>query len=162
MPGIALSRRIVSYLPLPRGFRRRWLARLSKAWYRAELEKARQTNNKDRTKELQWEQREDAQEEFEWGEIEYSNKFERTARQVRVPIPPYGDAGSDLTPGWIQSRFFGEPYLSQQGIAEIREAIRREQTWRQQRRAHLITWVTALTGLVGALTGLLAIVLRTK
>ena len=37
-----------------------------------------------------------------------------------------------------------------------------EQTWRQQRRAHWIMWVTALTGLVGALTGLLAIVLRTK
>lgn len=159
---MTLSQRIISHLPIPRGLRRRWLARLSKAWYRAELEKARQANNKDRIDQLQWEQREDAQEEFEWGEIEYTNKLERTARRLRVPMPPYGDAGGDLTPGWIQSRAFGEPYFSQQGIAEIREAIRREQTWRQQNRAHWITWVTALTGLVGTVTGLLAIVLHRK
>ena len=51
------------------------------------------------------------------------------------------------------------PYkvLSEKGVTELRSAIRRE---RKERREAHISWIAIIIGLIGAITGLLAVILK--
>ena len=51
--------------------------------------------------------------------------------------------------------------LTDQGIANVREEIRNELRWRHERRAHWINWFSVLVGLIGAITGLVAVLRAT-
>ena len=82
------------------------------------------------------------------------------ARSLLVPVPSR-DGGESGLPYWEEGQF-GTKHLSRVGIARIRAAIREEEKARREARAHWVIWVSALTGLVGAATGLLAIILRSR
>jgi len=78
-------------------------------------------------------------------------------RDMRIPIPPRHDkhgAESDL---WYQGHHTGGWYLTDQGIAFLRSEIRQEHKARHELRAQWIPWLLALTGLVGSITGLVAL-----
>lgn len=58
---------------------------------------------------------------------------------------------------WKQSNISGRYYLNQTGIAQLRESIRKE---KRGRREAAITWSAAITGIVGALTGLASVLMK--
>ena len=74
-----------------------------------------------------------------------------TATKLMVPIPDMKKEGVEF---WEQRD--GCYTLTDQGIAHLKTAIRVE---RKQRTEVYMPWVFALTGLIGAMTGLLAIIL---
>jgi hypothetical protein len=89
--------------------------------------------------------------------LRFTRRLTRQAKRLRVPAPPML-RGNELTDFWVMSDESGEIFLSEKGVARIRASIRQELDWRVRHRGHWITWVVALTGLVGAATGLLAII----
>jgi hypothetical protein len=78
----------------------------------------------------------------------------RKARKLMLPIPELGDENL-----WERCQFSNRSNLTEKGIAELRATIRREQ---KETREMYLPWVAAFTGLVGAITGLLAIILKLK
>jgi hypothetical protein len=82
----------------------------------------------------------------------------RSARRLHVPIPPvYGQDGAE-SEQWYQGSQTGRWCLSLSGIRELREEIRPEQKARHERRAQLVVWISAFTGIIGAITGLVAVI----
>lgn len=72
------------------------------------------------------------------------------AQKLLLPIPDYNDESYWETPNFSNRR-----HLTNKGIALLRSEIRKEL---HERRVGLLTWVAALTGLVGAVSGLVAII----
>lgn len=73
---------------------------------------------------------------------------ERT-EQLLLPLPPIDD---ELY--WQKSQFISGWLLTIKGVDEVRRSIRNEQ---QERRATWFSWLAAFTGLIGALSGLAAV-----
>lgn len=76
------------------------------------------------------------------------------AEKMALPTPTLSTE-SDL---WEKSDYTGKWYLSNNGIAEIRRSIRTE---RKEKRENFGFWATMLTtmliGVIGAVTGLIAV-----
>lgn len=90
-------------------------------------------------------------------QLYYSRKLLDRARHLRVLIPAYYDEGGQLTGDYDRSRFTDILHLTMQGETKVRAAIREEEKLRSERWARRIPYVTALTGLIGAITGLAAV-----
>jgi hypothetical protein len=78
----------------------------------------------------------------------------RKARRLMLPIPSHNDENM-----WGRCQFSNHYILTEKGITELRAIIRREQ---KETREMYLPWVAVLFGLVGAITGLLAIILKLK
>ena len=78
----------------------------------------------------------------------------RKARKLMLPIPEHGDENL-----WERCQYSNRSNLTEKGIAELRATIRREE---KENREIYFPWIAALTGLVGAITGLVAIILKLK
>ena len=72
------------------------------------------------------------------------------AQRHFLPVPDRND--DDM---W--NKFGYRKVLTDKGISQIRKTIRRE---KKERRDTYMPWIAAFTGLIGALTGLLAIILK--
>ena len=158
MDGVHFRERLLRLLPLPPRVRRRWRADFEERSYREALDDARKHGDTDEVERLKFSRMADHQLDFEDREIAYSKQLLSEARQLRVPVPPppysYGESEH-----WHMSAQ-GERYLSERGIGTVRKLIRSERRWLQEQRSHWIAWLTVLTGVIGALTGLLAVALR--
>jgi len=73
-----------------------------------------------------------------------------SARQLVLPIPAF-DKDSDT---WDESKITRRFRLSKKAMVEIRSLVRKE---RKERREGMMLWLAALIGLIGALSGLLAV-----
>ena len=99
-----------------------------------------------------------AEKMYEWEEIDLKiskhisiyllNETER----LLLPIP---DLNDDKEKMWNRKRAYG--ILSNKGISELKSAIRNE--YRERREAS-VTWMSLIIGLIGAATGLFAILLK--
>ena len=75
------------------------------------------------------------------------------ANKLIIPIPPFSKKEM-----WKASRYHSRrAVLKPNGIAELRKKIRNEQ---RDRRDVYLPWIVVTTGLIAALTGLLAVILR--
>ena len=79
------------------------------------------------------------------------------AQRLKIPIKTTPD--HELDEDWEKGTT-GTWYLSGKGVAKVREEIRKEEKWRREGRAHLILWLSAMTGLIGTITGLVAVLLK--
>lgn len=95
------------------------------------------------------------QEEYE---TIYSRRLVNKAIRLRLPVPerPYGE-GVYENENWHRAPYVGEWYLKPEGIRKLRAEIRAE---RKARSEQLGLWLTLLIGLIGAATGLMAVILR--
>lgn len=82
------------------------------------------------------------------------------ARKLKVPIPHRTVSDPDGDDIWTQGHQTGNWYLTDKGYSYMRLAIRSEIKERHEIRAHWVVWISVLTGLVGAVTGLLAVFSR--
>lgn len=148
----------VGRLPLPKGLRLAWQRRLIDRAFRRELADARRCNESPDTI-----QSIESSHHFELtmiGEEEddnYTRYLFRLAHRLRVPTPRMFDEGQKLTPDWEQGSTTGAWYLTETGVAKVREEIRRELRWRYERRGHWVAWLSGIVGILGALTGLVAV-----
>jgi len=82
----------------------------------------------------------------------------RRIRRLRLPIPPIRDTDGNESIYWYEGRQTGGWYLSDNGVRHLMQEIRQEVKERHESRAHYIVWLTALTGIIGSVTGLVAVV----
>jgi len=86
-----------------------------------------------------------------------SKQLLRKAMRLRVPSPPlHLDNGED-SGYWYEGSQTGGRYLTVTGFREVRSEIRQEQKSRHEQWAHLVVWISAVTGVIGAITGLVAV-----
>jgi hypothetical protein len=129
--------------------------------YRAAIESARRAGDSARLVELQQEKHWNDEIEHDERELACTQSLTREAHQLRVPLParpPYSDDPED-NEFWSWSRVYGQHYLSPTGYSTLRDSIRREREAQRGERNHLLQWIAAVTGLIGALTGLGAILI---
>lgn len=87
----------------------------------------------------------------------HSRQLLRRARVLRIPTPPVfvGDVlSSDYQPSGLDGHRY---YLSPAGEQKVRSAIREEEKYRSERWTRRIPYITALSGLVGTITGLVVL-----
>jgi hypothetical protein len=100
----------------------------------------------------------------------FSEDLLRRAHKLRVPIPPYIDLNADAAPEasafWTKTSITEATVLSEVGIAKIRDDIRVEERWRMEKRAHWFAFFTTVAapiiGVIGAVTGLIAVLHKAK
>ncbi len=81
----------------------------------------------------------------------------RKARALRVPIPHSRNEDGTISNQWYEGSQTGGRYLTVSGIKALREEIRCESKAHHESRAQLVVWLSALTGVIGAITGLIAL-----
>ena len=106
---------------------------------------------------------EDGSLQFEYQMLEedetsfHSRELLRHARRLRIPTPPLMD-GETISSDYQPSGLDGHRYfLSLAGEQKVRLAIREEERYRSERWARRIPYLTALSGLIGTITGLIAL-----
>ena len=81
-----------------------------------------------------------------------SNYYVALAHRLLIPIPEFKTEDG----AWVESQIRpGHYYLSPDVLHELRSSVRREV---KERRDVFIVWLAAITGLVGALTRLVAMI----
>lgn len=132
-----------------------WQKKLVQRSFSKEVKKAREDQNIEKQEELS----RDCQFEIEFIEEEkellFSNRLIDKAKRLRVPLPTH-----TRPEYWVDGRNFGSRYLSPDGISKLRDDIRKEERWRLEVRASRVVWLSAITGILGALTGLVAVWLK--
>jgi len=102
---------------------------------------------------------EDAYHEFE---IYNTEILMRNVRKLRVNVPPRpirvvfkdGGAGDDY---WRFSTIYGEWYLTREGFLEVKKEMRSELREDLEVASLKGYWINPVVGLIGAITGLLAV-----
>lgn len=90
----------------------------------------------------------------------HSRQLLRRARELRIPTPSVFN-GDVLSADYQRSGVDGHRYfLSLTGEQKVRAAIREEEKYRSERWARRIPYITALSGLIGTITGLVALLLK--
>lgn len=86
-------------------------------------------------------------------EIDYlvSQRLLNRAERVIVAVPPDGEEF------WEKGHQTGRRYLTRRGIIELRASLRKEAS---ERSSLLLAWGGWATGLIGALTGLAAVLMN--
>ena len=82
------------------------------------------------------------------------------ARRMGVPRPPLYDKSGAETDDWYKAFQLDEWCLTTAGMAKLRDAIRAEQKARHEGRTRWFPWISALSGLLGIATALIALLLR--
>lgn len=79
------------------------------------------------------------------------NYYVKLTRRRLIPVPEFMTEGGE----WVEAKSQpGHYHLTPKALHELRASIRHE---KKERREGWLTWIIAITGLVGALSGLLAI-----
>jgi hypothetical protein len=89
-----------------------------------------------------------------------TKKLLAKARRLRVPIPHRYNEDKTESEHWYEGNYAGRWYLTTRGVAALRDEIRRELKARHEARSHWIVWLSGLTGVIGALTGLVVLLMR--
>lgn len=156
----AVIRKTLRYIPIPRGLRAKWRRFLLERAFKREIEAARKNADREEVERLKHDRSFEIRLLDEDEEFAYTNQLVQTARHLRVPVPPkpmprnadeYEDS-EDWDLG-IEGLWF----LTPQGVAKVREEIRKEEQWRRAGRANWAVFLSASAGVIGALIGLVAI-----
>jgi hypothetical protein len=81
----------------------------------------------------------------------------KQARRLRVPVAHLRNVDDSCSEHWYQGSQTGGWYLNALGAQSLRREIREERKQRHEARALLLPWITAITGAIGTLTGLVAV-----
>lgn len=125
-------------------------SRIERAYDR-DIAAARIKKDRAKVEELEGEMRFelDLQREEEDGYL--TRRLLHTAIRLGVPVPPLYNESGGMSGQWYEGSQTGGRYLTFGGIRALREEIRRE---RKERYSLLITVLATITGVVGALAGL--------
>jgi len=90
----------------------------------------------------------------------HSRQLLGRARHLRIPTPAVMN-GNAISTDYQSSGLDGHRYfLSLEGEKKVRAAIREEEKYRSERWARCIPYIAALSGLIGTITGLVALLAK--
>lgn len=147
----------LEHLPLPRSLRSRWWGQVNEKDYTSKLAAARAKNDTEEIESLQMSKQFEEFSEYEMDETEFTRRLVRRARKLRVPLPEYPRKRDEDNDWWSMNYSNGQRYLTPKGIAEVRDAIRKEERWQSERYAQWISGLAGVTGVLGTLIGLFAL-----
>jgi len=149
--------RLIAKFPMPTETRLTWQrARLDKAYAKG-INAARKLKDKEKIESLEQDHRFEI-DLYEEEEDAYLTKVLLSkARRLRVPVPHRYNEDSTESEHWYEGNYTGRWYLTTRGVTALREEIRRELKARHEARSHWVVWLSALTGVIGAVTGLVAL-----
>ena len=149
--------RIINKLPLPTGLRLAWDRLLLERAYARDIATAQNSSDSTRVEELESNRRFELERHDEEEDSHLTHRLLARARRLRLPIPHVYNPDNTVSEYWREGRHSGRWLLTTQGVAALRDEIRRELKARHELRAHWVVWLAALTGLIGAITGLVAV-----
>lgn len=144
----------------PERVRLAWSRRAIQRGYGKEIAAARRTKRFNDVAELEGAERFEMELQEELEDSFLTSSLLRKARRLRVPIPYIRNADGTESDLWYEGRQTGGWYLSTAGIRHLRQEIRQELKDRHESRSHYLVWLTALTGIIGSATGLIAVLQR--
>ena len=83
------------------------------------------------------------------------------ARRLRVPTPHFRNRDGSESDSWYKGSQTGGWALTTLGVNSLRHDIRLEKKSRHESLAVYLPWLTAVTGVLGTITGLVAVLMRT-
>jgi hypothetical protein len=149
--------RIVGTLPIPTSLKLEWQRELLETIYARELELARKTKNWEKARAIENEHRFEIDLNTEEQDLYITKQIVRRAKKMRLPIPSRYNSDKTESDHWYEGHHTRRWALTNRGVSAIREEIRREIKARHEVRVLWVTWLSALTGVIGAVTGLVAI-----
>lgn len=149
--------KIISNLPIPKTRKLEWHRSLLHRKYSADIKLASKGNDKEKAASLQRDLRFEMEMHEEDEDNYYTKILLRKARQLRVPLPHRKTESGEESEFWYQGHYTGGWYLTNTGISKLRQEIRSEINARHEIKSKWAIWVSALTGVVGAITGLVAV-----
>ena len=153
---------------LYRSIRKFLPATMQLAWSRSRIERSydRDIAAAHRAKDRDWLTALESERSFELDmqdeqeDAHLTGRLLRRARRLRVPIPHRRNEDGTESHEWYVGAQTGGWYLTTIGIRALREEIRQESKARHESRAQLVVWLSVVTGMIGALTGLIAVAQR--
>lgn len=145
---------------IPTQLRFKWQEKkLKREYHKLIMDAENNKESADKIKDLEYER------SFEFGMISddmeylFTQKLVNKANRLRVPTPSFYHQVDNkmIETGLWERGYDGRCHLTQNGITKLRDDIRSEISWRQGCREHWLKWIPALTGLIGTIIGLLAI-----
>lgn len=150
--------RIVAKIPLPQSTRLKWQRALLDRAYARDISAARKQKDNEKVRELESDHRIEMELHEEDEDAYTTKQLLARARRLRVPIPRRHLSDGQESEHWYESNYTGRWYLTTLGIAALRSEIRSEIKARHESRSHWVVWLSAITGIVGAITGLVAVI----
>lgn len=150
---MSLLYRIINRLPVPRLTRLRWQEILLDRHYSRDIRIAKKKGDRNEVASLESAHHYESELNDQEAALIHTRQLVNQARRLRVPIPPHGEKDGF----WEEASQLGSWHLTEAGNVAIREAIRKELVWRREQRAHWITVFSTSIGIIGALTGLVAV-----
>jgi len=149
--------RLVAKLPIPTWTRLAWQRTLLDRAYTKNILAARQLKDEEKVESLERDHRFELDLHDEEEDAHLTRTLLGQARRLHVPVPHRYNDDKTESEHWYEGPYTGRWYLTSRGIAALREEIRREVKARHEGRAQWVVWLSALTGVIGAITGLVAL-----
>lgn len=124
-------------------------------YYKKEYQEAKKTGDRDKVQEvgsLTSFELQEVDDEIQYLEQRYIIAL---ARQMLLAVPPVIDEEKGGL--WEQSNSTGKWLLTVEGLRQLRATVRAE---KKERTDALSRWVTIIVGLIGAITGLIAVIMK--
>ncbi|RBP80633.1 hypothetical protein EBI01_19415 [Marinomonas rhizomae] len=144
-------------IPIPKVIKLNWDLAAVERSYQKEIYAASKLNDREKVRDLKESQRWEVALIEEEIDHHQTQQILRKARKLKVPVSHRTTSDPEGDEFWTQGHQTGNWYLTTKGYSNLRLAIRNELKERHEMKAHWVVWLSALTGLVGTCTGLLAV-----
>jgi hypothetical protein len=152
--------RIVAKLPIPTEWRLSWQRTLLDRAYAKDISAARKLKDREKVESLEHDHRFEIGLHDEEEDAYLTKKLLSKARKLRVPMPHRYNEDKTESEHWYEGHYTGRWYLTTRGFSALREEIRREVKARHESRTQWVVWLSALTGVIGAATALIALLIH--
>ena len=152
--------RLVTKLPIPAEPRLAWQRTLLDRAYGKDISAARKLKDQSKVESLERDHRFEIDLYDEEEDSHLTKKLLAKARRLRVPVPHRYNDDKTESEHWYEGQYTVRWYLTTSGFSALREEIRREVKARHEARAHWVVWLSGLTGIIGAVTGLVALLIH--
>jgi hypothetical protein len=149
--------RLVAKLPIQTETTLAWQRTLLDRAYAKDILAARKLKDKEKVESLERDHRFEIDLHDEEEDAHLTKALLGKARRLRVPVPHRYNEDKTESEHWYEGNYTGRWYLTSRGVAALREEIRRELKARHEGRTQWVVWLSALTGVIGAITGLVAL-----
>lgn len=151
---------ILRFLPITKGVRlsmkRRWL----QSEYSKDIKAAQKSMDFQKAKKIRDSYRMELDLHDEEEDEYVTQQLLDKARKFRVPIPHRFNPDNTESDHWYEGHYTGQWYLTFVGVSALRNEIRKEQKARHEIGTRWVVWLSGLTGLVGSVTGLIALLIK--
>ena len=157
---MSLPFKILRLLPLPTETKAEWRRALLDRAYAKDIHAARKSGHDAKVLSLMDDHRFELRLDDEEEDEQLTRYLVRQARRLYVPTPPVRKEDGSESEYWYEGSLTFRRFLTPKGVAVLREEIRKERKARHELKSVWLPWLSAVTGILGAATGLVALLLK--